>query len=126
MPHTLSVSETEKLIRVRIAGDRDTAEWQDLITTIAQAVVGRPEWGILADLRDNKSLPTPDVIYKLVQHIATANATYSGRIALWTLPGMKYNLARLFASTAVMKGHSVGAFLEEIEALTWLRRKEPA
>ena len=126
MPHSLSVSEIEKLIRVRISGDRNSAEWVDLITTIAQAVEGRPDWGILADLRENRSLPTPAIIQQLVQQIGTDYPDFRGRVALWTLPGMKYNLARLFASTAKMKGHSVGAFLEEIEALSWLKRKVSA
>lgn len=109
----------DRMIVAVAKGKTTFADAQAVMDDIAAALEGHDDWGILIDGRGSGYAPSAADIK---QHIAspTVQKVRRHRMALVVEPGLRFGIARMFASLMEATGGDVHASTDLEEARAWL------
>ncbi len=98
---------------------------RSVIRDLAREPGFRPEFTVLADLREIVWVPAMDETRVVADLLHDHRDDYRSRIALVVRPGVRYGVARMLATLAHLRGLDMEAFTELEDARLWLDRAHP-
>jgi len=125
MPYTYRLAPAECMIRCNLTGPYDIRETQQLFRDLCAG--GRcPEgWGVLVDVTTREGAPTSEGIASLMMTLEALSSRLTGRIGFVTGAPAQFGMARMLEIRAEMAGLALRAFMNEPDALAWIREVGP-
>ena len=118
----ITVSPAERMVVAVAKGKTDFASAETAMDEIARLLEGHADWGILIDGRGSGYAPSAS---EIKQHIASPSVqkVRRHRMALVVEPGLRFGIARMFASLMEATGGEAHASVDPDEARAWLANR---
>ncbi|MBD3391851.1 MAG: hypothetical protein GF418_07325 [Chitinivibrionales bacterium] len=120
MPHTYSISESERLVRVVCDGPGDLEEGAGLLARVAEDPCFAEGFGILVDVRTCVATMGSADVHAFIEFLKTIKRLKSSRIAVVTANDLYYAFGRMMNILGGLGGISLRPFRSMSDARVWL------